>query len=103
MRSTTASIPILARPMQSRLEWMSTLDKLEALKPKAVIAGHKVPENDDDPRIIAETRQYLRDLNRLNEATVNARQLYGAMLELYPNRVNPGSLWGAANTAKKQA
>src|SRR4029079_10761253 len=37
----------------SRLEWISTLDKLEALKPKAVVAGHKVPENDDDPRIIA--------------------------------------------------
>jgi glyoxylase-like metal-dependent hydrolase (beta-lactamase superfamily II) len=36
---------------QSRLEWISTLDKLEALKPKAVVAGHKVPENDDDPRI----------------------------------------------------
>jgi glyoxylase-like metal-dependent hydrolase (beta-lactamase superfamily II) len=45
----------------SRLEWISTLDKLEALKPKAVVAGHKVPENDDDPRIIAETRQYLRE------------------------------------------
>jgi glyoxylase-like metal-dependent hydrolase (beta-lactamase superfamily II) len=38
---------------QSRLEWISTLDKLEALNPKTVIAGHKVPENDDDPRIIA--------------------------------------------------
>jgi hypothetical protein len=66
---------------QSRLEWISTLDKLEALKPKAVVAGHKVPENDDDPRIIAET-QYLRDFNRLSEATVNARQLDDAMLEL---------------------
>ena len=88
---------------QSRLEWISTLDQLEALKPKAVVAGHKVPENDDDPRIIGETRQYLRDFNRLDEATVNSRELYDAMLELYPDRVNPGSLWGAANTAKKQA
>jgi glyoxylase-like metal-dependent hydrolase (beta-lactamase superfamily II) len=88
---------------QSRLEWISTLDKLEALSPKAVVAGHKVPENADDPRIIAETRQYLRDFNRLNGATTNARELYDAMLELYPDRVNPGSLWGAANTAKKQA
>jgi glyoxylase-like metal-dependent hydrolase (beta-lactamase superfamily II) len=88
---------------QSRLEWISTLDKLEALKSKAVVAGHKVPENDDDPRIIAETRQYLRDFDRLNEATANARELYDAMLELYPDRANPGSLWGAANTAKKQA
>jgi glyoxylase-like metal-dependent hydrolase (beta-lactamase superfamily II) len=87
----------------SRLEWISTLDKLEALKPKAVVAGHKVPENDDDPRIIAETRQYLRDFNRLNTTTTTARQLHDAMLEIYPDRVNPGSLWGAANAAKKQA
>jgi glyoxylase-like metal-dependent hydrolase (beta-lactamase superfamily II) len=88
---------------QSRLEWISTLDKLEALKPRAVVAGHKVPENDDDPRIIAETRQYLRDFNRLNATTKTARELYDAMLEIYPDRANPGSLWGAANTAKKEA
>ena len=88
---------------QSRLEWIATLDRLEALKPKAIIAGHKVPENDDDPRIIAETRQYLRDFNRLNSATTTARQLYDAMLEIYPDRINPGSLWGGANTAKEKA
>jgi glyoxylase-like metal-dependent hydrolase (beta-lactamase superfamily II) len=88
---------------QSRLEWIDTLDRLEALQPKAVIAGHKLPENDDDPRILAETRQYLRDFNRLNEITATARQLYDAMLALYPYRVNPGSLWSGANTAKKQA
>ena len=88
---------------QSRLAWIATLDKLDALNPKAVIAGHKVPENDDDPRIIAETRQYLRDFDRLNAATMSARELYDAMLEIYPDRVNPGSLWGAANTAKKAA
>jgi glyoxylase-like metal-dependent hydrolase (beta-lactamase superfamily II) len=88
---------------QSRLEWISTLDKLEALKPKAVVAGHKVPDNDDDPRIIAETRQYLRDFNRLNTATTTARELYDEMLKISPDRVNPGSLWGAANIAKKQA
>src|SRR5246127_3895133 len=88
---------------QSRLEWISTLDKLEALNPKAVVAGHKVPGNDDDPRIIAEQTQYLRDFNRLNTATTTARELYHAMLGIYPDRVNPGSLWGAANIAKKQA
>jgi glyoxylase-like metal-dependent hydrolase (beta-lactamase superfamily II) len=85
---------------QSRLEWIATLDKLEALKPKAVIAGHKVPDNDDDRRIIAETRQYLRDFNRLSTTTATARELYDAMLKIYPDFVNPGSLWGAANTAK---
>jgi glyoxylase-like metal-dependent hydrolase (beta-lactamase superfamily II) len=88
---------------QSRLEWISTLDKLAALKPKTVVAGHKVPENEDDPRIIAETQQYLRDFNRLDAATADVHQFYEAMLGLYPDRVNPGSLWGAANKAKKQA
>ncbi len=87
---------------QSRLEWISILDKLEGLNPKAVIAGHKVPENADDHSIIAETRQYLMDFNRLHAATANALQLYNAMLALYPDRINPGSLWGAANIAKKQ-
>ncbi|HUC17050.1 MAG TPA: MBL fold metallo-hydrolase [Acetobacteraceae bacterium] len=88
---------------QSRREWIATLDRLETLEPKAVIAGHKVPENDDGPRIIGETRQYLRDFDRMNAATTTARELYEAMLALYPDLVNPGSLWGAANTAKKLA
>jgi glyoxylase-like metal-dependent hydrolase (beta-lactamase superfamily II) len=87
----------------SRLEWIATLDKLESLKPRAVIAGHKIPENPDDPRIIGETRKYLQDFNRLDEATASTRQLYDAMLDLYPDRANPGSLWGAANAAKKRA
>jgi hypothetical protein len=33
----------------------------------------------------------------------DVRQLYDARLEIYPERVNPGSLWGAADNAKKQA
>jgi hypothetical protein len=87
----------------SRAEWIATLDRLEELKPSAVIAGHKVPKNDDDPRVIAETRQYPRDFDRVDASTKTARQLYDAMLDLYPDHVNPGSLWGAANTTKKKA
>jgi len=85
---------------ESRREWIATLDQLEVLSPLAVIAGHKIPENKDEPRIVAETRQYLRDFNRLDEATATVRELYDAMLEIYPDRVNPGSLWGAAKAAK---
>ena len=86
---------------ESRREWIATLDQLEVLNPQAVIAGHKIPENTDEPRIIAETRQYLRDFNRLDEVTTTVREFYDAMLEIYPDRVNPGSLWGAAKAAKK--
>jgi glyoxylase-like metal-dependent hydrolase (beta-lactamase superfamily II) len=87
---------------QTRLEWVAGLDKLDTFEPRAVVAGHKVPERDDDPRSIAETRQYLRDFMRLDETTDSAQALFDAMIELYPDRVNPGSLWGGANHAKAE-
>lgn len=87
----------------SRLEWIATLDRLEALNPRTVIAGHKLPNNDDDPGSIGRTRQYLRDFDRINAETQSARLLYDAMLALYPDYANPGSLWGAANAAKKSS
>ena len=85
---------------QTRREWIAALDTIEALKPRAVIAGHKKAEREDSPRIIEETRQYIRDFERLAEATTTARELYDRMLELYPNRANPGSLWGSARLVK---
>jgi len=85
---------------RTRQEWISALDAIEELKPRAVIAGHKKPENDDGPRIIEETRQYIRDFERVAEVTTTARELYDKMLELYPDRANPGSLWGSSHVAK---
>src|SRR5439155_335147 len=35
-------------------KWIAALDKLESLKPRAVIAGHRRPENHDHPRTIAD-------------------------------------------------
>jgi len=88
---------------QTRLEWIAALDKIDALKPSAVVAGHKIPSNDDSPRNVEETRQYIRDFIRLNDATKTARELYDKMLELYPDRANPGSLWSSAAAAKAQS
>ncbi|MGO4127169.1 MBL fold metallo-hydrolase [Inquilinus sp. YAF38] len=88
---------------ESRLEWIATLDRLEALGAGTVIAAHKVPGAEDHPRVIGETRQYLRDFDRLDMTTTTARELYDAMLALHPGRANPGSLWGAAKAAKPQA
>jgi len=86
---------------QRRSEWISALDKIESLNPRAVVASHKTPENDDNPRIIEETRQYIRDFDRLTEKTRTAQELYEKMLELYPNRVNPGwALWSSARAVK---
>ena len=75
---------------KSRQEWISALDKIESLEPCAVIAAHKRPGNDDSPRIIEETRKYICDFDRIAEMTTTAQELYNKMLEIYPNRVNPG-------------
>jgi glyoxylase-like metal-dependent hydrolase (beta-lactamase superfamily II) len=88
---------------QTRLEWIAALDKIDALKPSAVVAGHKIPANDDSPRNVEATRQYIRDFIRLNDAAKTARELYDRMLELYPDRANPGSLWSAAAVAKAES
>jgi glyoxylase-like metal-dependent hydrolase (beta-lactamase superfamily II) len=79
---------------QSWAKWIAALEKLELLKPRAVIAGHKRPENDDDPRIIEETRTYFRDFLRLNEETTTVREFFDRMMKLHGDRANPGSLWG---------
>src|SRR6267154_1648066 len=85
---------------ETRREWIAALDTIESLKPRTVIAGHKKPEKKDSPRIIEETRQYIRDFDRLARQTTTARELYEAMLQLYPSRANPGSLWGSARVAR---
>lgn len=85
---------------QTRQEWIAALNTIESLRPRAVIAGHKRPENDDNPRIIEQTRQYIRDFDRIAEETTTARELYDRMLELYPARINAGMLWASARAVK---
>jgi glyoxylase-like metal-dependent hydrolase (beta-lactamase superfamily II) len=85
---------------QKRMEWVAALDRVEALKPKVVIAGHKRESNSDSPKIIDETRQYIFDFDRLVDRTSTTEELYVAMLSLYPERINRGALWGAARAVK---
>jgi glyoxylase-like metal-dependent hydrolase (beta-lactamase superfamily II) len=85
-----------SRTSQKRFEWISALDKIESLKPRAVIAGHKRAGREDSAKIIEETRQYIRDFDRNAQGRTNATELYDKMLEIYPNRLNPGALWASA-------
>jgi glyoxylase-like metal-dependent hydrolase (beta-lactamase superfamily II) len=85
---------------EKRQEWLAALDTVAALRPRAVIAGHKRDGNGDGPEIIEESRQYIRDFDRLAKATSSMRELYDAMLALHPHRVNKGALWGSARAVK---
>jgi glyoxylase-like metal-dependent hydrolase (beta-lactamase superfamily II) len=87
---------------KSRQEWVGALDKIDSLRPSTVIASHKRPGSDDNPKIVEETRQYIRDFDRLVGTTATAQELFDRMLEIYPNRVNPGwALWSSARAAKQ--
>jgi glyoxylase-like metal-dependent hydrolase (beta-lactamase superfamily II) len=83
-----------------RLAWLAAIDRLAAINPQAVIVGHGPLAPDCSPRHIDATRRYIRDFDRIDRETATARDLYDRMLALYPNRINPGSLWGSAIAAK---
>jgi glyoxylase-like metal-dependent hydrolase (beta-lactamase superfamily II) len=85
---------------QKRHEWIAALDTMESLQPRAVVAGHKRVGNDDSPRIIEETRKYIRDVERLVMQTTTARELYDEMLRLYPDWINRGALWSSVLAVK---
>jgi glyoxylase-like metal-dependent hydrolase (beta-lactamase superfamily II) len=85
---------------ERRKAWISAIDTIEALEPGAVISGHKRAGRADDPHTLEDTRQYIRDFDRIDAATSTARELYDQMLALYPDRVNPGVLWISARALK---
>ncbi len=87
---------------QKREEWLAALDKMQSLKPRIVVAGHKNPKNDDDgSRVIGQTRQYILDFQELAGKTTTAKELYDQMLARYPEWLNPGALWSSATAIKK--
>ncbi|KAH8695377.1 putative metallo-beta-lactamase domain protein [Talaromyces proteolyticus] len=85
---------------QKRLEWIASLDKIAALKPDFVVGGHSDPSKGHSPAAIGETKSYLQDFEHFHEITTTVDELYYRMLEKHPDRLNPGSLWGAATTVK---
>src|SRR5262245_40336885 len=95
--------PFLAETTkQTRQEWITALETLESLHPKAAVAGHKNPDNTDSADNIAKTKKYLADFELLNNENSSPQELFSSMYALYPQRANPGSLWGAATKAKQE-
>lgn len=85
-----------------RRAWLAALDRIQALEPDSVIVGHGPLDPDNSPDHIEATRRHILDFDRVDQETATARELYDAMLALYPNHINPGSLWGSAHAAKNE-
>ncbi|MCI1894257.1 MAG: MBL fold metallo-hydrolase [Lactobacillus sp.] len=88
--------------LHARNNWIKVNEHLKTLHPQFVVAGHKNPENKDDPAIIDQTIQYIIDFNRLAAEATTAEALYAKMLALYPHYLNPGSLWSSAHAVIRQ-
>jgi glyoxylase-like metal-dependent hydrolase (beta-lactamase superfamily II) len=72
----------------SRAEWIAALDRLAAVKPTAVVAGHKDPTQGNPPAILAESRDYLEYYGQLREEALPDQQLFDAMVNRYPTWVS---------------
>jgi glyoxylase-like metal-dependent hydrolase (beta-lactamase superfamily II) len=77
--------------------WLGAVDAVEALAPRLIVAGHKDRSRDDDAaRTIHETRAYLLAAAELLREESTALGFFHAMLGRFPDRLNPGALWGGA-------
>jgi glyoxylase-like metal-dependent hydrolase (beta-lactamase superfamily II) len=78
--------------------WRAAVDKVEALRPRHIVAGHQNKELDDDAeRTIAETRQYLDDAEALLGTENTAVDFFNAKLERYPNHLGRTVMWIGAS------
>jgi hypothetical protein len=72
---------------ESRKNWIAALDRLAALNPTTVVAGHKKPGAPDSPATIQETKRYLQDYDRLQKTATSDQALFDQMTALYPDWV----------------
>jgi glyoxylase-like metal-dependent hydrolase (beta-lactamase superfamily II) len=78
--------------------WREAIDKVAALKPRHIVAGHQNKQLDDDAeRTISETRQYLDDADELLRTEHTAVDFFNAKIERYPNHLARTVLWAGAS------
>jgi glyoxylase-like metal-dependent hydrolase (beta-lactamase superfamily II) len=78
--------------------WREAIDKVEALRPRHIVAGHPRKDLDDDAqRTIAETRQYLDDAEELLRTETTAVDFFNAKIARYPDHIGRTVLWAGAS------
>jgi len=77
--------------------WRDAIDKVEALEPRHIVAGHQNKQLDDDAkRTIEQTRQYLDDADELLRTEDTALGYFNAKIERYPDYLGRLILWVTA-------
>jgi glyoxylase-like metal-dependent hydrolase (beta-lactamase superfamily II) len=68
--------------------WIASLDRIDGLAPRTVVAGHKKPDASDDPSIVDELRRYIRDFQDTFAASSGWEELVEALTAKYPDHGN---------------
>ena len=89
---------------EKRMQWIASVEKIEALEPKIVVASHKRPDaRDDDPAgILGNTKTYIRHFDRSLSESRSAQELVDRMMVLHGSLGNPYTLWTAAQGVFEQ-
>jgi len=89
---------------EKRLQWIASVEKIEALNPNIVVARHKNPEarDDDVASILGDTKTCIRDFNQSLSESRSPQELVDKMTVLHGNLGNPYTLWMAAQTVFQQ-
>ncbi|OZC59799.1 hypothetical protein CH267_06850 [Rhodococcus sp. 06-621-2] len=75
-------------------QWIDSVDKIAALNPRTVIAGHKRPDRSDDDvaAILGGTRDYISAFMHESANAADAEALIRAMTNRFPDFANPATL-----------
>ena len=85
---------------KSRNAWIKTLDIMQSLKPKKVIAGHYLDETQANLSIIEFTKSYIQAFERSNQQSDDAAALIASMMKKYSSLNEEGTLDFSAKVVK---
>jgi glyoxylase-like metal-dependent hydrolase (beta-lactamase superfamily II) len=89
---------------EKRMQWIASVEQIEALEPKTVVAGHKRPDarDDDAATILSDTKTYIRDFDDALSESHSAQELVDKMMVLHGDLGNPYTLWTASQAVFAQ-
>jgi hypothetical protein len=95
---------LLRTDHDKRMQWIASVEQVEALKPKIVVASHKRPDAHDDApaTILGDTKTYIRDFDQALAESRSAQELVDKMMVLHGDLGNPYTLWTAAQGVFEQ-
>lgn len=113
LKTVVGGIPVSAnihvwiadtQTLQSRRDWLGTLDAVAALKPLKVVPGHYLNNADgslpDSPQTVSWTRDYLLAFDEEASKAKDSAQLIAAMRKRYPGLADESSLELGAQVIK---